>query len=98
MDAETRQAGQEAIRRLEAVIAAGPDVTHEAVHLAVTGVAAFRNRLIDDHRRGGADRACLDAANGLVSLGYGAEFPLTGFHLRRFQQARDGLKSLIGAG
>ena len=98
MDGGTREAADEAIRRLDRVIATGSDVTHDDVQAAVTSVVAFRNRLIAEYREGRADRDRLDGANALVSLAYGAEFPLTGFHLRRFEQTRDGLKALIGTG
>lgn len=97
MEESTRAAGMEALRRLDQVIGTGSDVTHDDVQAAVTCVVAFRNGMIGEYRQGRADRSRLDAANALVSLAYGAEFPLTGFHLRRFEQTRDALKALIGA-
>lgn len=95
MDGEARQAGTEALRRLDKVIDEGSDVGHEDVHAAVTCVVAFRNALIAGHRAGRVDHGRLDAANALVSLAYGAEFPLSGFHRHRFEQTRDGLKKLL---
>lgn len=98
MDEELRDAGRTAIRHLEKVSKAGPEVSHNDVQSAVTCVAAFRNRAIELHREGRADRRCRDAANALLSLAYGAEFPLSGFHANRFRQAREAMQALIGEG
>jgi hypothetical protein len=95
MKDETRQAGLEALRRLDRVIAEGSDVAHEDVHAAVVCVVALRNRILAEHRETGSERSRLDQANALVSLAYGAEFPLTGFHLRRFEGTRDGIRALL---
>lgn len=97
MDRELCEAGRTAIRRLDKVSRADPGVSHDDVQQAVTCVVAFRNRAIALHREGRVDRQCRDAANALLSLAYGAEFPLSGFHAGRLRQVRDGMRSLIGA-
>lgn len=97
MNEATREVGREAIRSLDRVIGQGSDIRHTEVQAAVMGVIALRNRLIAEHREGRADPASLAQANALVSLAYGAEFPLTGFHRHRFEKTRDALKALIDA-
>jgi len=77
------------------VIERGPAAEHNEVRAAMEGVVAFRNRAIKKHRAGVLDRRCLDAANSLLSLAFGAEFPLSGFHVHRLEQTRDGMRELL---
>jgi hypothetical protein len=95
IDDEMRGHAATAIERLERVIAKGPAAEHDVVRAAMEGVVAFRNRAIEKHRVGAVDRGCLDAANSLLSLAYGAEFPLSGFHVHRLEKTRDGMKDLV---
>lgn len=97
MDAQLRNSASTAIRSLDKVIAKGPKVPHQDVSSAVNCVVSFRNRAIDMARQGTASRDCVDRANALVSLAYGADFPLIGFHLHRLEQTRDGMKALLKA-
>ncbi|MFD1911042.1 hypothetical protein [Halodurantibacterium flavum] len=98
IDRQMRDHATQAIERLDQVIGRGPDAEHDEVRAAMEGVVAFRNRAVERYRTGEIDRACLDAANSLLSLAFGAEFPLSGFHVHRLEQTRDGLRALLGAG
>ncbi len=90
-----RAEAEAAAERLDAALAAGPDVRHEDLAAAVAAIAALRNGIAARARAGGADRDLLDRANALLSLAYGAEAPLAGLHLERAERARDGLRSLM---
>lgn len=98
MNAELQSRGREAIRAIDAVLRAGPEADHATIRAAANGVIAFRNEAILAHRDGTLAREKLDGANALTSLAYGAEFPLSGLHLRRMQETRDGLQALIASG
>lgn len=95
MNAGLQRQGSEALGAIDAVLRAGPEADHAAIRAAADGVIAFRNEAILAHRDGELAREKLDAANALTSLAYGAEFPLSGLHLRRMQETRDGLQALI---
>lgn len=97
MDREARERAQSAILALEAVLQKGPRVPHREVAEAIGYLILMRNRLIDSARAGKAPRTWLDQANSLVSLSYGAENPLIGFHMHRLEQTRDGLKALLSS-
>lgn len=98
MDARMQDHARAAIVAIERVLHAGPRVEHAEIQAATNAVIAFRNRAIEQHRAGNATRDCLDRANALASLAYGGEFPLTGLHLHRLEQARDALRELLEAG
>ena len=97
MDREARERAQSAILALEAVLEKGPRVPHREVAEAIGYLILMRNRLIDRARAETASRTWLDQANSLVSLSYGAENPLIGFHMHRLEQTRDGLKALLSS-
>ena len=85
----------EAIDRLDAALAAGPEVGHESVAEAVRAVIELRNHLAAELRGGTVSRGVLDRVNAITSLAYGSEFPLMGVHLRRMEQTRDHLRELV---
>ena len=95
MDAAMRQHARDAVARLEHVLDRGAEVEHAEIQAATNAVVEFRNRAIKKHREGVVSDDCLDAANSLVSLAYGAEFPLSGLHRHRFEQTRDGMRKLL---
>lgn len=95
MDADMRRHAGEALEAIDAVLRAGPNVEHTAIQAATNSVIAFRNRAIDERRAGAVTPDILDRVNALVSLAYGAEFPLSGLHLHRLEQTRDGLRALL---
>lgn len=97
MDQQSRNYAETAIAALDEVIASGPQVAHEDVASAVQCVAAMRNHMLAEARNGGVSRACLDQANALLSLAYGAQAPLMGLHLHRIGQTRDGLAALLAS-
>ncbi len=98
MDAEMREHAAQAVARLGHVLERGADVRHPEIQDAVNAVVAFRNRAIAKHREGAVPDDCLDRANALVSLAYGAEFPLSGLHRKRFEQTRTGMRELLETG
>lgn len=79
---------------LDAAIALGPDAPHQDIADAVRCVIDLRNHVIALKREGKLNQAQVDQANSLVSLAYGAEHPLIGFHLHRLEQTRDGARKL----
>jgi hypothetical protein len=95
MDTILRDHGLAAIRAIEAAIGAGPGARHEDVRQAVLPLVAFRDRAVALHVEGAVERDLLDRANALVSLAYGAQFPLAGMHLDRLEDAREHLQSLL---
>jgi hypothetical protein len=97
MDDDLRRLGQTAIERLDALIAADPPVPHDAVRDAVSCVVAFRNGAVRRHREGALDRHCLEGVNAALSLAYGTQFPLAGFHHHRLEQVRDAVRALLTA-
>lgn len=95
MDPDLRQHGHDAVARLGHVLGRGPEATHGEIQAATLAVIAFRDQVIQRHRDGTASDACLAQANGLVSLAFGGEFPLSGLHQRRFEQTRDTMQELL---
>lgn len=95
MDAEMRRHAGEAVARLEHVLERGAAVEHAEIQAAANAVIALRNRAIEKHREGAVSDDCLDRANALVSLAYGAEFPLSGLHRDRFEQTLKGMRNLL---
>ena len=98
MDDEMKRFALAAVNRLDALLERGADASHAEIKAAVDGVIAWRNRAIEKHRTGSASRHCLDKANSLASLAFGIEFPLSGFHLNRIRQTRDGLDAFLRTG
>src|SRR3546814_10386810 len=98
MDTQSRRYAETAIAALDEVIAPGPQVAHEDVASAVRCVAALRNHMLAEVRNGGVSRTGLTRANALLSLAYGAQAPLIGFHLNRFKQTREGLSAFLASG
>jgi hypothetical protein len=95
MDPEMQQHVHDAVARIGHVLERGADVEHAEVQAAVNAVVAFRNRAIERHRARATSADLLDRANALLSLAYGAEFPLSGLHRRRFEQTRAGMQRLL---
>ncbi len=95
MDARLQQCARLAIDRLQHVLDRGPEVTHQELQAATNAVISFRDRAIRKHREGAASEACLDRANALVSLAYGAEFPLSGLHFSRIALTCEGMSRLL---
>jgi hypothetical protein len=97
MDSDLRRLGLQAIERIDALLDGGRPPAHDDVRQAVACVVAFRNGAVRRHREGGLDRGRLDGANAALSLAYGAQFPLAGFHPHRLEQASDAVRALIDA-
>lgn len=95
MDAVLQHHARQAIARLQHALNQGPDVEHRDIRAATLSVFAFRNRTIEMHQKGAISDRCLRQANALASLAYGAEFPLSGLHRHRLEQARDGMRNLL---
>jgi hypothetical protein len=95
MDADMRQHARDAVARIGHLLERGANVEHAEVQAAVNAVVAFRNRAIDRHCADATSTDLLDRANALVSLAYGAEFPLSGLHRRRFEQTRAGMQRML---
>jgi hypothetical protein len=95
MDLEMQSRARDAIARFDHILDRELEVAHADIQAAVNAVVAFRNRAIQKHREGAVSDECLDRANALVSLAYGAEFPLSGLHRRRFERTRDGMRALL---
>ena len=98
MDSELQQRAREVIDRLQHVLDSGPEVQHAEIQAAALSMIAFRNRVIEKHRQGTASDECLAQSNALVSLAYGAEFPLSGLHFSRIRQTCDGMRGLLAEG
>ncbi len=95
IDAATGQSAREAEVRIAQVLDGPSRADHAAIRSAAMAVFALRDAAIRGHRAGRVDRASLDCANALASLAYGAEFPLSGLHLGRLSQTREGLQALL---
>ena len=95
MDAELQHHAREAIDRLQTVLDRGAEVRHAEIQAAALSVIAFRDRAIEKRREGSASDDCLDRANALVSLAYGAEFPLSGLHFNRIAETCEGMRNLL---
>ena len=92
-----RPLAETAITRLDRAVDAGGDLTHAEIHAAALSVIELRDAALGEHRAGHLPRARLDAINAVVSLAYGAEFPLSGVHLRRAGEARERLRAMLDA-
>lgn len=95
MDDEALDEAQETLAALDALVTGGPETPHDEIAEAMRRLAGLRNRIIEKAREGKATPECRDRANALMSLAYGAEFPLIGFHHHRIVQTRDGLRALV---
>jgi hypothetical protein len=95
MSEEARQSAAAAIAALDAAIETGPQASHEQIAAAFQAIIELRDRVLDEARRGTATTGCRDRVNSLASLAYGGEFPLSGFHAHRLEQAREALAALL---
>jgi hypothetical protein len=96
LDGEARVDANTALQRLDELLAEKAR-SHADLARALRCVIAVRNRLIEQARAGAAARADLQQVNSLLSLSFGAEFPLMGFHRERIEKVRDGLRKMLGA-
>lgn len=94
-DAVLQREAEAAIRDVEVALGAGEAVTHAEIRVATQAIVALRDRCIERYRAGALDREVLERANALVSLSYGAEFPLSGLHRDRLEKTRDALRALL---
>jgi hypothetical protein len=90
-----RQLAKAAIGALDATIQTGPQAAHEQISAAFKAIVDLRDQVIAEARRGEATPECRDRVNSLASLAYGGEFPLSGFHVHRLEQARGALAALL---
>lgn len=97
MEAGLQARARDAVAGLDRVLDRDPEVGHADVQAAARAVVAFRDLAILRHREGTADRGCLGQANAIVSLVFGAEFPLSGLHFDRIRQARGAMVALLDA-
>ena len=95
MDAAMERQTHAAIAAIDAALGEAADVSHTRIQGATNGVIALRDRAIGEFREGRLPREVLDRVNALASLAFGAEFPLSGLHMRRLAQTRDGLRELL---
>lgn len=95
MQQQSRDYAQTAIAALERMLD-DKSTSHADLAKAVRCVVALRNCLIEEHRRGHDSPECLASVNSLLSLAFGAEYPLTGFHRNRIEMTRDRLVELYG--
>ena len=95
MDAAMERRARDAIAAIDAAIGEAAEVGHAEVQVATNGVIALRDRAIDEFRQGRLPGDVLDRVNALVSLAFGAEFPLSGLHMHRLAQTREGLRQLL---
>ena len=95
LDGDARSDAETALARLDALLAKEPE-SHADVARAIRCVIAVRNRLITQ-ARAGRPANDLPQVNSLVSLAFGAEFPLMGFHRERIESVRDSLRKMLSA-
>jgi len=98
MDAEARRCAEKAIAGLDAILETGAATPHEEVAETVRSVVAFRDRIIALTRQGAASPEMRDRANAAVSLAYGSENPVAGFHRHRLERTRHTLRELLEDG
>lgn len=95
MHPDLQHHARQAVDRLRRVLDRGPAATHGEIRSAVNAVVEFRNATLARNSGGEASDDCLDRANALVSLAYGAEFPLSGLHFRRIEQVCEGMSRML---
>lgn len=102
MDQLERQAGESALAHLDHLLAHRPERVHEELTHAMRGIVRIRDRLIERLRSANepspALRERLDRVNVLVSIAFGAQFPVTGVHWERIEKTRDELRAMMGEG
>jgi hypothetical protein len=85
----------QAIRELDAVLAAKHPPERDLIADATRCAARLRDELIERHRAGALpDESLLPRANALVSELVAAEFPLVGVRKKRIEAARDACRRL----
>ena len=89
MNDELERACREGLEALDAVIRKHADPAHDPVANATQGAVRMRDALIARHRRGEDVGRLLRDANVLVSELVAGEFPVSGFRIRRIEQARE---------
>jgi hypothetical protein len=93
MSKDPRGCAEEAVTALDAVLTDRAR-SHADLAKAIRCVIALRNSLIEERRAGRDTPECLAEVNALISLAFGAEFPLVGFHRDRIRHTRDGIAGL----
>ncbi len=95
MEQQPREQAHIAIAALERILD-DTSASHADLANAIRCVVALRNELIEERRCGRGSPDCLASVNSLLSLAFGAEFPLMGFHRDRIKTTRDRLVELYG--
>jgi hypothetical protein len=86
----------DALRALDAVLAADKPPERDLIADATRCIARLRDELIERHRAGALrDESLLPQANALVSELVAAEFPLVGVRKKRIEAARDACRRLL---
>ncbi len=93
MRADPHQCAEKAVMALDGMLN-DDSKSHRDLAATIRCVVALRNSLIDERRAGRDAPECLAKVNSLLSLGFGAEFPLMGFHRDRIKATRDGIAEL----
>ena len=83
------RACREGLESLDAVIHRHADPAHDPVDSATRGAVHMRDALIARQRRGEDVGHLLRDANVLVSELVAGEFPVSGFRIKRIEQARE---------
>jgi len=89
MSDDLERACREGLESLDAVIHKHADPAHDPVAGATRGAVRMRDALIGRQRRGEDVAHLLRDANVLVSELVAGEFPVSGFRIKRIQQARE---------
>ena len=96
--AELMPVCDEAIRALDAVLAADKPPERDLIADATRCIARLRDELIERRRAHALqDESLLPQANALVSELVAAEFPLVGVRRKRIETARDACRRLLEA-
>ena len=95
MEAELYCMADDAIAALRRAMDRGGNIGHQQMLETVAPVIDLRNRMLDAYRQGGLSRDLLDRANAIASLAYSTEFPISGVHAHRIDQACKALSNMI---
>lgn len=90
--------GREALRHIDRALAGRPGRDGAALADAVRCLAAFRDEVVQRHRREGGTRyrATLDRVNAIVSVVLAAEFPLGEVPWAEVEKGRVWLEEILG--
>jgi hypothetical protein len=89
---------EDALRELDAVLAARHPPERDLIADATRCIARLRDELIERRRSGRLrDESLLPQANALLSELVAAEFPLVGVRKKRIEAARDACRRLLQA-